>query len=111
MKTAYAIHELVLDTDRISPNSVIELDDKTFAELDAMGAVREATADEAAIANLGEKKPVAATAPATTKLTAADKKAAAAAAKKAEEDAAAKKADADPDVTEQTGESDLLGGN
>lgn len=112
MKTAYAIHELVLDTDRISPNSVIELDDKTFAELDAMGAVREATADEAAIAGL-TAKPAASTAaqaPATKK-TAAEKKAE----KKAEEDAAAaaKKAEeeADPDVTEQTGESDLLGGN
>ena len=128
MKTAYTIHELVLGGERVSPNSVVELEEKVFAELEALGAVREATEDEAAIAGLGEKKAAAAgPATTTTRPTAAEKKAAAAA-KKAEEEAAAAAAAAkksedeasaaaaagatDPDVVpDPNADADLLGGN
>lgn len=111
MKAAYAIHELVVNKERITPNSVIELEDAAFAELEALGAVRAAEDDEIAISGLTTSAaPVV-----EKKLTAAEKKAqkkaeedaAAAAAKKAEEDAAA----VDPDVTEPNGEADLLGEN
>ena len=101
MKIAYTIHELVLASERVSPKSVVELDDKTFAELADLGAVRDATGDEIVIAGLTASAPAPAPKP-----TAAEKKAAAAAQKKADEAAAA-----DPDVTEPNGEGDLLGGN
>ena len=107
MKITYTIHELVLASERVSPKSVVELDDKTFAELRSMGAVRDATDDEVAIAGLTASAPAPAPKP-----TAAEKKAAAAAQKKADEEAAAAAAAAaDPDVTEPNGEGDLLGGN
>jgi hypothetical protein len=120
MKSAYTIHELVIGGERVSPNSVVELDEKTFAELDALGAIRDATEDEAAIAGLTAKKAAPAqtaqTAPAPRQ-TAAEKKAAAkkaeedaAAAKKVEEDAAA--AAVDPDVVpDPNADADLLGDN
>lgn len=111
MKIAYTIHELVLASERVSPKSVVELDDKTFAELADLGAVRDATGDEIVIAGLTASAPAPAPAP---KPTAAEKKAAAAAQKKADEEAAAAAAAAaaaDPDVTEPNGEGDLLGGN
>ena len=107
MKIAYSIHELVLKDERVSPNSVIELDNKTFAELDALGAVREATADEAAIAGLTSDEAVPSAPVQVTKKTAAEKKAEK---KVAESKSEEPKQDSDPDVTEG-GDADLLGGN
>lgn len=108
MKTAYTIHELVLGDERVSPNSVVELDPKVFAELDALGAVRDATDDEAAIAGLAAPKAPAATKPAqAAKKTAAEKKAEKQGAEAPKQGAEAPKQDADPDVTD----ADLLGGN
>lgn len=113
MKIAYALHELVVKKERITPNSVIELEDSEFAELEALSAVRAAEDDEIAIAGLGKPS-----VPAAPKQTAAEKKAAAAAQKKADDEAAAaKKAEedagaADPEVVaDPNAEADLLGGN
>lgn len=104
MKAAYAIHEIVVSKERITPKTVIELEDEVFAELEGLGAVREAEADEISIAGLSKPAPVKAPAK-----TAAEKKAEAAAAKAAEEAAAAKAAEVAPTVDPDETDADLLG--
>lgn len=101
MKAAYTIHELVVKCERVSPKTVIELDDDAFAELESLDAIRPATSDEIAIAGLSapvaekvEKKP-----------TAAEKKAAKEAAKAAEA-----QPQPEPTVDPDERDSDLLGG-
>lgn len=106
MKSAYALHELVFGKeDRRAPGSVItDVPEKTYAELELLGAIREATEDEVTLSGqpfAADAEPAAAAevkpevkpeAPAKPK-TKAEKKAeadAAAAAAKAEADAAAK---------------------
>ena len=84
------IHEVVMGKERNAPKTVLSLEDKAFDELESMGAVREATADEVAIAGFA---PVAAPAPAKVEAAAAKKPskkelAAAAEAEKKAEDAA-----------------------
>jgi hypothetical protein len=103
MKSAYMIHEVVMNGERIAPNTVVtDLADETFAELEAAGAVREATEDEVLLAAPAAPAVDAKAAAKAAKKTAAKAAPDEAAAKAAEE--AAKK-DADPDVTE----ADLLG--
>lgn len=101
MKAAYTIHELVVKGERVSPKTVIELDDDAFAELESLDAIRPATSDEIAIAGLSapvaekvEKKP-----------TAAEKKAAKEAAKAAE---AQPQPQPEPSVDPDERDSDLL---
>lgn len=116
MKAAYALHEIVLGKDdRKSPGSVLlDLDEDTYAELEALGAIREATDDETAIAGGSVK------AKSKDKAEKADKKAAKAAAKAAapeggepqkEPEGGAEQKDNDPDVKVAEGNDDLLGGN
>lgn len=109
MKSAYMIHEVVLNGNRLSPNSIaLDLSDETFAELEALGAAREATDDEVLLASpaiepLAVDPKVAAKA---EKAAAKKAKEEAEAAAKAAEEAAAAAKDGDPDVTDN---ADLLG--
>ena len=113
MKAAYTIHEVVIEKNRIEPKTVIALRDDLFDELQELGAVREASDDEAMLANLtapAEVKPADAPKPVAVSKAAA-KAQADAEAKAAEAAAAAAKTDVDPDVTEPANDADLLGDN
>jgi len=98
MKAAYLIHEVVLKSERLAPSSVIELDDDTFAELETLGAVREATDAEAGFA-VPQSKPAEPAKKAAAKTGKKETKADADAAAKAQADAdATVKAQADADA-------------
>lgn len=110
MKAAYLIHEVVLKSERLAPSSVIELDDDTFAELETLGAVREATDAEAGFA-VPQSKPAEPAKKAAAKTGKKETKADADATVKAQADADAAdtKPDSDPDVA-AAADADLLDG-
>lgn len=54
MKIAFALHQIETADGPINPGTVTEFSDKHFAELKALGAIREPNDDELALANLGK---------------------------------------------------------
>lgn len=54
MKIAFALHQIETAEGPINPGTVTEFSDKHFAELKALGAIREPNEDELALANLGK---------------------------------------------------------
>ena len=60
MKTAFTLHQIERKEGPLEPGSVAEFEDKQFDELLALGAIREPSDDERALAELGKPKAAAA---------------------------------------------------